>query len=182
MSVWSDIVHTTAHEFSDLGDTGAVVRVSIRLVVASVLGGILGFEREVKGKSAGLRTHMLVALGSAVFVLVPEQLGTDKADMTRVLQGLVAGIGFLGAGAILKHKEADEVKGLTTAASIWLTAAIGMSAGMGRELTAILSTILAMIVLTVMPIIASGFQLKSNSKEKGDADPQMPKDPNKRPG
>ena len=86
---------------------------------------------------------MLVALGAALFVLVPQQAGVTAADMTRVLQGLVAGIGFLGAGAILKKGDEGEIEGLTTAAGIWLTAAIGIAAGMGREASAVLSTVLA---------------------------------------
>jgi putative Mg2+ transporter-C (MgtC) family protein len=123
--------------------------------MAAVLGGILGFEREHKGKAAGVRTHMLVALGAALFVLVPQMSGSQADAMSRVMQGVIAGIGFLGAGTILKNNEGDEghVKGLTTAAGLWMTAAIGVSAGLGREATAVLSTLLALAILSVMPAV-----------------------------
>jgi putative Mg2+ transporter-C (MgtC) family protein len=93
---------------------------------------------------------MLVALGAALFVLVPIQAGMSVSDMSRVLQGVVAGIGFLGAGAIIKLSQDREIRGVTTAASIWLTAAIGIAAGMGMEMTAILSTVLALIILALL--------------------------------
>jgi putative Mg2+ transporter-C (MgtC) family protein len=128
--------------------------------VAAILGGVLGWERERMGKSAGLRTHMLVALGAALFVLVPQQAGVTDADMTRVLQGLVAGVGFLGAGTIIKGSSEADVKGLTTAANIWLTAAIGMSVGLGREATAVLSTLLAFVILSTIYKIERRFENK----------------------
>ena len=96
---------------------------------------------------------MLVALGAALFVIVPQQAGMGVEDPSRVLQGIIAGIGFLGAGAIIKLSGKEEIKGLTTAASIWATAAIGIAAGMGREMTAILSTILALVILAALPRI-----------------------------
>ena len=150
MSVWQEVTDSLAAEFGDLDDVGSAVRVAFRLVMAAVLGGMLGYERESKGKAAGLRTHMLVALGAAMFVLVPQQMGASDEALSRVIQGLVAGIGFLGAGAIVKGKPGEEVEGLTTAAGIWMTAAIGMTAGLGREATAILSTFLALFVLQVL--------------------------------
>ena len=134
------IAEALRQDFSDLPDIGHVTQIVVRLSIAAVLGGLLGYEREKAGKAAGLRTHMLVAIGAALYVLVPQQAGVTVADMTRVLQGLVAGVGFLGAGAILKNAEEGQVEGLTTAASIWLTAAIGIAAGMGREASAVLST------------------------------------------
>jgi len=94
---------------------------------------------------------MLVALGAALFVLVPQQAGVSGADMTRVIQGVVAGIGFLGAGAIIKGGAEESVKGLTTAAGIWLTAAIGIACGLGREATAVLSALLAFAILALVP-------------------------------
>jgi putative Mg2+ transporter-C (MgtC) family protein len=158
MSVWTTIGNTIREEFSDLPDAAMATRITVRLVVAAVLAGILGYEREKKGKAAGIRTHMLVAIGAALFVLVPQQSGATAGDISRILQGLVAGVGFLGAGSILKGKgdgdganDDSEIKGLTTAASIWLTAAIGMAAGLGREATAALSTLLALVVLTLIP-------------------------------
>jgi putative Mg2+ transporter-C (MgtC) family protein len=93
---------------------------------------------------------MLVALGAAVFIMTPLLAGFGDNEISRAIQGLVAGIGFLGAGAIVKGKPGEEIEGLTTAASIWMTAAIGMTAGMGRASTAIVSTVLALIVLTML--------------------------------
>ena len=150
MSVWQQIGTTIQQEFSDIPDVSDLTRIVLRLVMAIVLGGIIGYERETRGMAAGLRTHMLVALGAAMFVMVPAQAGMDVADMSRVLQGVIAGIGFLGAGAIIKLRNEHEIRGLTTAASIWLTAAIGIAAGMGRESTALLSTLMALFILSML--------------------------------
>jgi putative Mg2+ transporter-C (MgtC) family protein len=146
---------TIVAEFSDLADVEQTTRVLVRLLLAALLGGLLGIERESQGKAAGVRTHMLVAMGSALFVLVSQQAGMLEADLSRVVQGVVAGVGFLGAGAILKLDGEEKVKGLTTAAGIWLTAAIGVAAGMGREATAVLSTLLALAVFALVPKIVA---------------------------
>ena len=153
MTWWQSIAQTVATEFSDVDDLAQATRIVIRLGLAALLGGLLGLEREYKGKAAGVRTHMLVAMGSALFMMVPQQAGIENTDLSRVIQGLVAGIGFLCAGTILKSDDADRVRGLTTAAGMWMTAAIGMAAGMGREVTAIISTVLALIVLALVPLI-----------------------------
>lgn len=145
------LLATLADEFSDLPDLGQSTRVAIRLLLAALLGGGLGWQRETHGKAAGVRTHMLVAMGSALFALVPQLAGMSIADMSRVIQGIVAGIGFLGAGAILKSSEQRDVYGLTTSAGIWMTAAIGIAAGLGRESTAVLSAGLAWAVLALVP-------------------------------
>lgn len=144
------IWQTIQLEFSDLGDVEGITRITVRMLVAVLLGGLLGYERETAGAAAGLRTHMLVSLGSALFVLIPLQAGMKIEDLSRVLQGVTAGIGFLGAGAILKLKDENDIKGLTTAASVWLTAAIGVAAGMGREATAVLSTVFALVILAIL--------------------------------
>ena len=149
-------------EFSDLSDVSHVTRIVLRLTLASVLGGLLGFEREQRGKSAGVRTHMLVAIGAALFVLIPQQVGASSTDLSRVLQGLIAGVGFLGAGAIIMGNREVETRGLTTAASIWVTAAIGVAAGVGRESTAVLSTLIALLILSVVPWIS---RTKKQKKE-----------------
>jgi putative Mg2+ transporter-C (MgtC) family protein len=147
---WDDVWGTVREEFTDIGDGAGIVRIVVRLLVAVVLGGVLGWERESVGAPAGLRTHMLVSLGSALFVLIPLQAGMKMEDLSRVLQGVTAGIGFLGAGAILKQRDRNDVRGLTTAASIWLTAALGVAAGMGREATALLSTLFALVILAIL--------------------------------
>ncbi|MFG6416435.1 MgtC/SapB family protein [Roseateles sp. DC23W] len=147
------ILTTLRAEFSDVPDAEQVTRILIRMLLAAVLGGLLGYERESKGKAAGIRTHMLVAMGAAMFVLVPELDGMQVADMSRVIQGIVTGIGFLGAGAIVKRASEEDVQGLTTAAGIWMTAAIGVACGLGRETTAVLATLLALGVLALVPAV-----------------------------
>lgn len=154
--VLASVIRSVRTEFSDVPDVDQATRIIVRLTVAALLGGILGWQRESHGKAAGLRTHMLVSMGSALFVLVALQAGVDTANSSRVIQGVIAGIGFLGAGTILKAEGKDSephVKGLTTAAGIWLTAAIGICAGLGKETTAVISTVLAMLVLSAVPIL-----------------------------
>lgn len=151
MKLWQEIWSTVLSEFSDIPDATQITRITLRLLVAAILGGLLGYEREQKGKSAGIRTHMLVAIGAAMFVLIPQQAGVSTTDLTRVLQGLIAGVGFLGAGTIIVGTQQAETRGLTTAAGIWVTAAIGVAAGMGRESTAVLCTVVALFVLSVIP-------------------------------
>jgi putative Mg2+ transporter-C (MgtC) family protein len=156
MDWWNDVTTVIASEFSDVPDLAQFVRILVRLLLAAVLGFMLGFEREQHGKAAGARTHMLVAIGSAMFVLIPQQTGILPADMSRVIQGLVAGVGFLCAGTILKSgRDEQQVQGLTTAAGLWLTAAIGMACGLGREVTAVLSTLLALVVLSLVPRVVT---------------------------
>ncbi len=149
--MWQEIWNTVLSEFSDIPDATQITRITLRLLVAAALGGLLGYEREQHGKSAGVRTHMLVAIGAALFVLIPQQTGASTADLSRVLQGLITGVGFLGAGAIILGTKQVETRGLTTAAGIWVTAAIGVAVGMGRESTAVLSTFVALFVLSVVP-------------------------------
>jgi len=96
MGVWQEIWNTVRSEFSDIPDVAQVTLITVRLLVAVALGGLLGWERELRGKAAGVRTHMLVAAGAALFVLIPQQAGASLADMSRVMQGLIAGVGFLG--------------------------------------------------------------------------------------
>ncbi|WP_457332958.1 MgtC/SapB family protein [Rhizobacter sp. P5_C2] len=151
------VVQTLLEEFSDLADVEQITRVLLRLTLAALLGGVLGYERQSQGKAAGIRTHMLVAMGAALFVLVPQQGGMQVADLSRVIQGVVAGVGFLGAGAILKLRDEEQVVGLTTAAGVFMTAAIGVACGLGRESTALLSTLLALVVLALVPkLVARG--------------------------
>ena len=117
--------------------------VLIRLVVAAVAGGLIGLEREALHKPAGVRTHMLVSLGAALFVLATLSIIPDEVG--RIIAGIATGIGFLGAGTIFRSK--DSVKGLTTAASIWTVAAIGLTVGGGQYVLAIAATILVILIL-----------------------------------
>ncbi|WP_348753447.1 MgtC/SapB family protein [uncultured Aquincola sp.] len=145
------VLRALQDEFADVPDVEQATRIVVRLVIAAALGGLLGWERERTGKAAGVRTHMLVALGAALFVLIPQQAGVSDTDMSRVIQGVVAGIGFLCAGTIIKGRDEEDVQGLTTAAGIWLTAAIGVGVGLGREASAVLSTLLALLILHWLP-------------------------------
>lgn len=138
---------------AEIPDLPHVARLTFEVVLAAMLGGILGYEREQAGKAAGLRTHMLVALGACLFMIAPRESGMDPADVSRVIQGLVAGIGFLGAGAIVRTEVESRNRGLTTAAGIWLTAAIGMTVGLGLEALAIVTTVLALLILAVIPAL-----------------------------
>ena len=158
--IWSTIVA----EFSDIPDVETVTKITVRILLAAVLGGILGYERERKSISAGVRTHMLVAIGAAIFMIAPTQAGMSTGDLSRVIQGTIQGIGFLGAGAIIIGTSTRRVQGLTTAASIWAAAGIGVAAGLGIEATAVLSTIVVLFVLAVVPLL-----MKLVTKNSSDA-------------
>lgn len=122
-----------------------------RLVLAALLGGAIGVERESLRKPAGLRTHMLVALGAALTAATALDLRMLAADFSRVIQGIVTGIGFVGAGAILKGGRASRrVEGLTTAAGLWLTGAVGIAAGTGRTFLALSAVVLALVILLAL--------------------------------
>jgi putative Mg2+ transporter-C (MgtC) family protein len=148
---WQRLGADLRDDFSGLTDPAVIFRLCVRLLLAVLLGGVVGYQREHTGKAAGLRTHMLVSLGAALLVLAGERARMTQADISRIIQGIVTGIGFLGAGTILKHIDEGHVRGLTTAAGIWLTAAIGVAAGLGRELLAILATLFAIVILVLMP-------------------------------
>lgn len=157
------IGQTIASEFSDFDNIGEVTSLVTRLLLAALLGGILGMEREHQGKAAGVRTHMLVATGAAIFIFIPQQAGISDSEMSRIIQGVITGIGFLCAGTIFKSEENQEVSGLTTAAGIWLTAAIGVSVGLGRELTAVTCTVIAFAILHILPGITKTAHQPSNT-------------------
>ncbi len=146
---WFWIIEQLRPEFADL-EGPQLFRTAFRMLVSFVCGGVLGFEREIEGKAAGLRTHILVALGATLLVLAPQQAGMKLEDLSRVIQGIVSGIGFLGGGAILKLSRERDVKGLTTAAGIWMTAAVGIAVGLGRIGLAAVSVILSLIVLAAL--------------------------------
>jgi putative Mg2+ transporter-C (MgtC) family protein len=141
--IWAELI-------AGVPDLTQLVRAVLRLLTAMLVGAVVGSQREQVGKSAGLRTHMLVAVGGALFVLVPLEAGMTWSDVARVIQGLGAGIGFIGGGAILKWRETHEVQGLTTAAGLWATAAIGVASGLGRIGTALMGALLTWIVLAVL--------------------------------
>jgi putative Mg2+ transporter-C (MgtC) family protein len=143
-----------------LHELGPLLRVVVRLVAAAVLGGLLGFERQYEHKQAGLRTHMLVALGAALFTAAPLVSGVGAEHVTRIIQGVAAGIGFVGGGTILKLTDQHEVRGLTTAANIWLAAAVGVAAGAGWLVPATVGTVLALAVLYLLGRVEYWFGLE----------------------
>jgi putative Mg2+ transporter-C (MgtC) family protein len=138
-------------EFSDLPNLHEAGRIVIRLLTAGLLGGLIGFERERSGKTAGLRTQVLVAVSTALLVLIPQLAHMEADALSRVIQGILTGIGFIGAGTILKHTEESRVEGLTTSASIWFTASVGIAAGLGREASAVVGALLGVSILWLLP-------------------------------
>ena len=123
-----------------------ILDITLRLITAMVLGGVIGIEREFRSKDAGFRTHFLVALGSALFTVVSQYgFGIDLKDSSRVAAQVVSGIGFLGAGTIIFQK--NMVRGLTTAAGLWVTAAIGLACGTGLYVVAAITTTLVLVGL-----------------------------------
>jgi putative Mg2+ transporter-C (MgtC) family protein len=130
-----------------------LVDIVVRLGTAALLGGVIGIEREQVGKAAGLRTHMLVGLAAALFTVAPIESGMSVADLSRVFQGVAAGIGFIGAGTILKLTGQQEIRGLTTAASLWLTAAVGMAVGVGHLWLPVVAVLLALLILAGLGFI-----------------------------
>lgn len=172
---WQEVWHGMRDEFSDVPDADHFTRLVLRLVVAAAFGALLGGERERAGKAAGLRTHMLVAVGASFFVLVPQMAGMALADLSRVIQGVATGIGFLGAGAILKpssEKPNSEgmIQGLTTAAGLWLAGAGGMAAGLGQEASVVLGGLLAFTILFVFQRVDRWIQPR-RERVAGDSNP-----------
>jgi len=125
------------------------IEMILRLLLAAALGAVIGYQRERANKPAGLRTHILISLGSALFTVVSIFGFGDGVDVSRVAAGVVTGIGFIGAGVIFRGMRGDHVMGLTTAASVWITAAIGLAAGVGMYLIA---TVVAAITVLVLMI------------------------------
>lgn len=134
---------------AEMPDKRQLVQLLVRLTVAALLGGVIGLQREKMGKDAGIRTHMLVTLGAAIVILAAIEFGMDSDDLSRIIQGLVTGIGFLGGGAILKLADKREIEGLTTAAGIWATAAIGVAVGLGKLGVAVVAMILVCLILSL---------------------------------
>lgn len=147
--MWEAFSAVLQEDFAAPGPHG-FARVIVRLLLAVVLAGAIGLERELRGSAAGLRTHMMLGLGVAVAVVAADAFGMERDAMARVLQGILAGVGFIGGGAILKEDRKEVVKGLTTAASLWATAGIAAAAGLGRGVTAISATVLALLILAVL--------------------------------
>ena len=151
--VWEELM-------SGLPDARRLTHVLIRLLAATILGAIIGVQRQRAGKPAGLRTHMLVTMGTAVFILACSGVGLSQDALSRVIQGIVTGIGFIGAGSILKLDRERDIQGLTTAASVWMTAAVGVAVGLGSLGVALLSTLFTVGILS----FASRYEPNRNSE------------------
>jgi putative Mg2+ transporter-C (MgtC) family protein len=135
----------------------------VRLLAAALLGGVLGLEREVHGHQAGMRTHMLVCMGSAIFTVLsiygfPQTAGSAPSDPSRISAQIVTGIGFLGAGAIIKY--GTNIRGLTTAASLWVVASIGLAAGVGAYFLAAAGTVIALLALWPANVLIDKLELR----------------------
>jgi putative Mg2+ transporter-C (MgtC) family protein len=146
--LWQELVY-------GLPDGRHLKMVLIRVIAAALLGAAVGFQREKAHKPAGLRTHMLVCLGTTLVVLACSVDGMDMNGLSRVIQGIVTGIGFVGAGSILKLSEQREIKGLTTAAGLWMTAAIGVAVGLGSLGVALIGATMTLFVLSLIGAIES---------------------------
>lgn len=142
-----------------------------RLGAATLIGSIIGFDREIREKPAGLRTHALVSLGAALLTLTATRLSgnadVDASTVSRVIQGVIAGVGFLGGGAILRTSD-ESIKGLTTAASIWLVAALGIACGAGQWAIAVVSLVLALMVLLLGTVLERKLRKKLGRTRRED--------------
>lgn len=145
--------------------------ITLRLVVAAVLGGLIGFERESHGKDAGVRTYALVCLGSALVMVVSIQIfeqfrNLTTVDPSRIAAQVVSGVGFLGAGAIIRSRpgqnSGEAVKGLTTAAGIWAASGIGLACGLGLYFPAVITTVLTLVILVIFSKLDRFFGGKDN--------------------
>lgn len=143
-----------------------LLRAVIRITISAILGAVIGIQRERTRKAAGLRTHMLVALGSTLFVLASLEVGLSPDNVGRVIQGVATGIGFIGGGAILKLAAEREVRGLTTAAGIWMTAAAGIAVGIGQVALATMGILMAWIILAVIGRAEVRLERRNHDPEK----------------
>lgn len=158
-------------------DVHQLVRVTLRLLAALAIGTAIGLQRELTHKPAGLRTHMLVALGTALFIVSAAESGMHLDSLSRIVQGLATGIGFLGGGAILKLTTEREIHGLTTAGGIWMTAAASAAAALGQIAVALIGTLFGLLVLVVFHRIEKnlGHLARKDAEVHSRSDPD-PKD------
>jgi putative Mg2+ transporter-C (MgtC) family protein len=145
----------------DVTHPAGITDIALRLLMATLIGSGIGLDRELRGKAAGMRTHALVSLGAALIVVVTIRLtpvGFEHIDaISRAIQGIIAGVGFLGGGAILKSGQAEIVQGLTTAASIWVVACLGIACGAGQWVASLIGLILALLILIVGRLVERFF-------------------------
>ncbi len=157
--------------YQQIVESLGIVDTFIPLALALALGGLVGVERLLHGKTTGVRTHMLVSMGSACFVLAAREAFSGNDDnLTRVVQGVASGIGFIGAGAILKLGQPAEIRGLTTAATVWLSSSVGVASGLKAYHVAIWSTLLALVVLAILRPYERSFESELAKKRNGNND------------
>jgi putative Mg2+ transporter-C (MgtC) family protein len=149
-----------------LDSTRQAAQILLRMIAAVLFGFLVGLQREKAGKPAGVRTHMLVSLGTSLVVLACAGMGMQFDAQSRVIQGIVTGIGFIGAGSILKLSEERDIQGLTTAAGLWLTAAIGIACGVGTLGIALIASVLTVILLALAGVIESRGDKAEKKKNK----------------
>jgi len=147
----------------EIPDVDQMLSTFIHLLIAALAGAIIGLQREWHGKPAGLRTHMLVAIGTAFFILVSRHAGLSAEGLSRVIQGIATGLGFIGGGAILKLSEFREVRGLTTAGSLWVTAALGVAAGLGQIGTTAVGVVLTLFILSMLGWLENRLEKRKTS-------------------
>ena len=155
--MFNDLFHITPQD----------IDFAIRLIIATVLGGIIGLERESHGKDAGFRTHALVCVGACLMMIVSTEIyeiykNVADVDPSRIAAQVVSGIGFLGAGAIIRHSQG--VKGLTSAAGIWAAAGIGLACGLAQYKPAIMTTFLCLVILVVFSRFTKSSEFKNQHK------------------
>ncbi len=153
----------------------ATIDILIRLVIAVALGGLVGIERTLAGKAAGMRTYALVSMGSALFIIISvlvsaQLLGSTNFDPLRIASQVLVGIGFIGAGLVFHNNRDMRTSGLTSAAGLWVSAGIGMASGFGLYSLAIIASLLTIIVFTVLWFIEKGFKKLSYSDEKDEVE------------
>lgn len=149
-SFFKTVTSALADDFAGFLNAEQITHLVLRIGAAFIAGAVIGYQREKFGKSAGLRTHLLVTVGTALMVSICYLEGMEHADVSRVLQGIITGIGFLGGGVILKLEKAHEIKGLTSAAAIWYVAALGIACGLGRLTIALLGSVVGYIILELI--------------------------------
>lgn len=173
MEIINQLVTELVEDWNRSFSATPLISTIARLIAAMVLGGIIGFEREVHQKSAGLRTHIMIALASCLFALVALELldvasnesqGTAKPDILRLIEAVTAGVAFLAAGSIITS--GGKVRGLTTGAGMWLAGAVGLSCGTGRIGLALIATVLGIVVLSLFKMLSNSIQSKSPDTEE----------------
>lgn len=157
-SILKSISTALYDDFQGFANAEQLTHLVMRVAAACIAGAVIGYQRERTGKAAGLRTHILVTVGTSLMVAICYLEGMEHADVSRVLQGIITGIGFLGGGVILKLEKHQEIKGLTSAAAIWYVAALGIACGLGQLTLALLGSVVGFAILEMLGRLETGPQ------------------------